>query len=528
MPMLPGKSGAMQDPGFAKLLGPDSSLGPAPGRYGRLMAKLVTLDPESGDPLYRQVRWGIEKAISAGQFANGRLPSSRVLAVELGVSRNTVQLAYQELVAEGYVSSEPRSGLVVNREMRTLVRPRVDDQEKPLDEPHWSSLLARQEAESYPHIRKPADWHRYPYPFIGGQIDVDSFPRIPWLNALRKSLEPAHSLWSLKDGQSTDDPLLIQAICQEILPSRGINARPEEVLVTMGSQEGLYLAATALCRPLMEVVVENPGYPDAWHILARAGARLVPKHIDEAGIVIDDSLRTASLVYLTPSHQFPTNTTLSIARRKKILEMATQHNIIVLEDDYDSELRYQGHPTPALKALDERGRVVYFGSFSKFLAPGLRLGFVVGHPELITELRILRRYTIRHPPGHLQRALALLIRNGDYSRSLRRLRATMKLRWQCTAEAVDTYFPSPVDIPAGGTCLWVRGPEHLDTKALAIQAQPRGVLFEPGEMFFMGNPHPANYLRLGYAAVPFKNIVPGVQLLGSMMRQQDGRRPVQG
>lgn len=483
------------------------------------MFSLRPLDTSSPEPLYRQVYVLIQEAIGNGEL-DGKLPSSRDLATRLGVSRNTVQTAYQQLMAEGYVSSRPRSGLAVNRDMLKILDEQASSEpgDAPPDVPIWRRLTERSMLQ-LPYLQKPTDWHRYPHPFLGGQVDIDAFPRLAWMRALRASMEGPHLRWSLQDSRSADDPLLVETICKTILPSRGICAQPSEVMITLGSQEGLALSAEALCRPGIRVSVESPGYPDAWHIFARAQAQLVPREVDEAGMRVDGTIRDTPLVYVTPSHQFPTNSTLSIARRKRLLGLAAEHDLLILEDDYNSELRYRGYATPALKALDDEHRVIYFGSFSKCLAPGLRLGFMVGHPELITSLRQRRQYTVRHPPGQMQRAMALFILAGDYGRALSRMRTTMKRKWLTIVEAAEEYLPAEFLVPAGGTSLWLEGAANLDGMKLAREAQSRGVLIEPGELFFLDAPRPRHYFKLGYSSIPEDRIATGIELLGSVIRQ---------
>ncbi|ONF73823.1 aminotransferase-like domain-containing protein, partial [Amycolatopsis keratiniphila] len=189
------------------------------------------------------------------------------------------------------------------------------------------------------------------------------------------------------------------------------------------------------------------------------------------------------------------------------------------EDDYDSEFRYHGSPTPALKALDGTGDAIYLGTFSKFLSPGLRLGYLVGPRELVRELREIRRYVLRHPPGHLQRALALLIDSGEYHRSLRRYRTKLMRKWEATCAAVTEHLPwTQTAYPPGGVSLWMTGPPGLDCRALIERAERDGVLIEPGDIFFVGDDPPKNHFRIGFAAVPLRDIDPGIRLLGQACR----------
>ncbi len=477
------------------------------------MALLAELDRDSDVPLYRQLRSALERGILTGQIGVGtRLPSSRELSVLLDVSRNTVITAYQELVAEGYVTPLARSGLVVNPELTRRPASRSDGR---LD---WSSRLDPIPGGDLPLSNRPPDWYRYPYPFLGGQPSPDLFPRQAWLRALREALDPPHYWASLQDAQDADDPLLLEALCQHILPSRGIEAVPAEVMVTLGTQQGHALVAAALLGPGRKLAVENPGYPDLWHIAAATGADLVPVPVDGSGLVPGPELSTVDALTVTPSHQYPTNVTLSVGRRHQLLDTASRHGFVIVEDDYDSEFRYQGSPSPALKALDRSGHVVYLGSFSKFLAPGLRLGFLVADSVLVAHLRERRRFQVRHAPGHQQRALALLIRSGDYARALRRTRSTLKVRWQSTVEAVATSLGWGGPYPSGGTGLWVVGPDDLDSVALAVAARRRGVLIEPSPAYSLAEPRLRNAMKVGFASVRTGHIGPGIAELATAWR----------
>ncbi|GAA3242861.1 PLP-dependent aminotransferase family protein [Actinocorallia longicatena] len=471
---------------------------------------MLVLDPDSAEPLYRQVRRALELSIADGGFRGGRLPSSRELAAELGVSRNTVGLAYQELVADGVVIAQPRSGFVVNAEL-TARRPAPDHGGA---EPRWlERLVPPPGVGALPHIRKPADWDGYPYPFLTGHLPAGSFPERAWLHCLREALRPEHRRHSLQDAIDADDPLLVEAVCREILPRRGVAAAPDRVLITLGSQQGLHLVASALVTQGSPVAVENPGYPDARHILARAGARLVAADVDAEGLVLDGRVLAADMIVTTPTHHYPSNVTMSGRRRQRLVAAARERGIVVVEDDYDSELRYVGRASPALASLDP-GAVVHLGSFSKFLSPGLRLGFVAGPPALIEHLRDLRRYMVRHPPGHQQRALALLIASGDYRKGVRQLRRDLRLRWDLTATAVARHLPAwTVQPRSGGVSLWIGAPGGLDTRVLAERLRPRGVLIEPGGTFFLpagGAEPPQNWIKLGFGAMDPARIDEGV------------------
>jgi len=474
---------------------------------------LFPLDPDADTPLYVQLRDGLKDAIHAGRFPPGRaLPSSRQLADDLGVSRNTVNAAYHDLEAEGFLDAEPRRGYFVDREAHeTLVA-----QPPPplLGRFDWERRLGDHPTARLTHIDKTPSWPAYPYHFLAGQPDLSVFPVRAWVRALRDASQPEHLSASLMDAQASDDPRLLEAICEHVLPSRGIQARAENVLVTLGSQSALDLVARTLVGAGTTVAFEEPGYVDARNILHLAGATVQPVRVDPSGLCVTDALPRTDLVYVTPSHQYPTNVTLSIGRRRRLLALAAERGSIILEDDYDSEFRYRGSPTVALKALDDREQVVYMGSFSKLLAPGLRLGYVVGAPELISQLRLRARYAYRHPPGILQRALALFIANGQFGRHVRRLRTHYRQKWELiTAVVADRFTWREHDFPPGGMSVWVTGPDGLDATDLASTLAPQGVLIEPGRVCYASADAPTNRFKLGFAAIPAERIAPGVQLI---------------
>lgn len=495
---------------------------------------LIEIDRSSSAPLYRQVRRAIEHAIATGIFpVDRRLPSSRELSEELGISRNVVNLAYQELIAEGFVVSHERRGLFVNNVISTQrgedapPEPRVDP---PDDRINWRARVRSFGDVDLPHVIKRPNWWEYPYPFVTGQVDLQAFPARAWTRVLRESLYRPHLTHSLQDAGARDDPMLVDMIRLHLLPARGIQADRDEILVTVGSQQGLDLVSRVLIGAGHQVMMENPGYLDAQHIFARAGAEIVGVSVDRHGLSPPTTLRGISLLYLTPSHHHPTNVTMSLERRQELLALAARSGTVILEDDYDSEFRYSGQPTPALKAIDASGDVVYVGTVSKFLAPGLRLGYLVGPRELVSALREARRYSTRHAPGQLQRAMALLIESGDYQRTIRRRRSELKNRWEVIVDAVNSHLTWKTHAPPGGVSLWIPGPPELDCGVLERAAARRGVLIERGDIFFLPDPsaanerdsRPHNHFRLGFSAIPVAQIEPGIARLAQVIDEQLG------
>ncbi|MFQ5545547.1 MAG: PLP-dependent aminotransferase family protein, partial [Acidiferrobacterales bacterium] len=359
--------------------------------------QLLHLPPDGSASLQAQIRELLVSAILDGHIPSGSaLPSCRKLALQLGVARNTVVLAYQQLVDEGYLISRERSGYYVNKDIlagRVARTPRA--QMHTATAPDWSTRL-KMRPSSQRNIVKPHDWQRYPYPFIYGQLDPALFPIADWRECAREALSVVAIRDWARDRIDSDDSLLIEQIHTRLLPRRGVWASPDEILVTVGAQHALYLLATLLVTSGSTVGIEDPGYPDARNIFAVKTSRMVGLPVDEAGLIVDKNLDRCDYIYVTPSHQSPTTVTQSLQRRQSLLRHAMDRDFVVIEDDYECETNFVGDPTPALKSLDENNRVIYVGSVSKTLAPGLRLGYMVAPTELIREARALRRLMLRH------------------------------------------------------------------------------------------------------------------------------------
>lgn len=472
---------------------------------------------ETEGPRYRRLKEGFTRAIERGELRGGEmLPSSRALADHLGISRNTVNRAYRELAVEGFVEPIERVGYVVNDGLGEAdAGGRYRDGPSTLSPVRWDERLGAL-ADGGDERPRPVGWRSYPYPFVVGP-GPEGFPIGSWTRAMRTALREEHRGTSLHNLDDQDDPLLVEQIRRTILPARGIRATPDQILVTLGTQHGLHLVAEALLGSGATVGVEDPGYPDARRIFLKQEAKLVPLPVDVHGVTAPEGLSGLDMVFVTPGRQFPTNVTMTIGRRRKLLAQAARDGTLVVEDDYDSEYCYSRRPPPALKALDAVGRVVYVGSFSKFLAPGLRLGFVVADPVLIDYLRRLRHDMLRHPPGIIQRTTALMMEVGDYGRVIRRHRRVLRSKWQAITEAVDDLFPWRVQSTDGGMSLWVAGPEDLDAASLAESALEDGVVIEPGRSCFLGPDRPAHYFQLGFAVIEREKIRRGIECLARFL-----------
>jgi len=490
---------------------------------------LIFLDTDSALSLQDQVRRKLVEAACAGAFPPGRrLPSSRALATQLGVARNTVTLAYQKLLDEGLFVSRERSGIYIDQDMvRGLTAiETVAGGRDPVRKSRWRGRFKTGDGGD-PAARRTPNWHQYPYPFIDGVFDASLFPVAEWREASRQALAVDDiSQWSTDSGDA-DDPMLIEEIRTKVLPRRGIQARPDEILITVGTQQALALLSEMLMDTTTTVAVEDPGYPDLRRMVANRGARTVLQPVDEEGVVIDRRLDDCDILYATPSHQFPTGVMMSQGRREALLKKARARNMIVIEDDFDCESNYLDEACPALYSLDPDGRVIYVASLSKILGPGLRMGFIVAPAEVITEVRRLRQLAVRHPPLNNQRIAAHFLAMGHYTATMMRLGRLFRERRTALRDALNHYLQQSVAIGTlrGGAAYWVRGPDHLDVARLAVEAERRGVLIESVGPYYAGGAAPRNIFRLGVTSLPLDRIREGVAILADLMRDLPGVAP---
>jgi GntR family transcriptional regulator/MocR family aminotransferase len=474
--------------------------------------------------LQTQIREALVSAILDGQLVREEpIPSTRKMAKSLGVSRNTVVLAYQGLLDDGYLAARERSGYyIADKALDAAMPPAKTERPRPYsrsDMSDWKSRFVKHPA-AQENISKPLDWQTYTYPFIYGQVDHNLFPLAEWRDCARQALGKKWLGTWTNDTWAFDDPLLVEQIRRRILPRRGILASDDEILITLGAQNALYLLASLLVGEKSKVATEEPGFPDIRNIfrLKTNNVTLVP--VDEHGLTLSDALAKVSLVFVTPSHQFPTTVTMPLERRMELLKLANKHDFIIIEDDYEFETNYVNEPCPALKSLDDGGRVAYVGSLSKTLFPGLRLGFLVGPKKLIAEARALRRLMVRHAPNNNQRTAALFLSLGHHDTLIRRLHRAYRTRWEIMGAALETHMPASARIPAfGGTSFWVKGPQSLDSEELAQAAAREGILIEPGRINFGRAEAPRNFFRLAFSSIDDKKIEPGIKLLAETIAE---------
>ncbi|HEX6105914.1 MAG TPA: PLP-dependent aminotransferase family protein [Gemmatimonadales bacterium] len=435
-------------------------------------ALLLPLDPESATPLYRQLYDSLREAILSGRIAAGaRLPSSRLLAAELRVSRNTVMLAFDQLVAEGYLEGAPRSGTRVPLELpgrHPRVRPRSRSAGPGLSE------RGRLIAETPVHMRAGGT---VPRPFRAGVPALDQFPRALWARLCARRWRTASALGY---GEVGGYGPLREAIADYVRAGRGARCSVDQVIVVNGSQQGVDLAARVLLDPGDVVWMEDPGYNGARVALLAAGARPVPVPVDFEGLVVDrgrELAPRARMAYVSPSHQFPLGVTMAAGRRLALLRWAAQAHAWVLEDDYDSEFRYDARPLACLQGMDEDGRVIYVGTFSKTLAPALRLGYLIVPEPLIDAFRAARAAADRHSPTMDQAVLADFLTEGHFARHVRRMRRLYAERQEALVAAVRERLDGVLEVRPSAAGMHLVGwlPEGVSDEEAAGRAAAAGV-----------------------------------------------------
>ncbi|MFZ1499283.1 MAG: PLP-dependent aminotransferase family protein [Giesbergeria sp.] len=495
---------------------------------GAMWKQLLQRSARENLTLQGQIREMLVSAILDGQLKPGTaVPSSRELATELGVGRITVVLAYQQLADEGYLVSRERKGHFVSSALlgqRMQCRTLLDHG------PQAPSIVWAQRLYQHPSaqrsIVKPANWQESPYPFLYGQFDESLFPTAAWRECCLKALSVLDIRDWAPDQITRDDGLLVEQICTRVLPRRGVWATPDQLIITVGAQHALYMVADLLMRERTRVGIEDPCYPDARNIFSSRTAQIEALPVDDNGLVVDDRLRELDYLYTTPSHQCPTGVTMPLHRREDLLRLADASDLVIIEDDFESENNFSGNPIPALKSLDRNERVIYIGSLSKSMAPGLRIGYIVAAPELITELRALRRLMIRHPSSFIQRSLSLFISLGYNDAHLKRLAQAQKERGAIVLDALARHAPQCTVTPlgGGGSC-WVQLPANVSATELAERAAERGVLIEPGDVFFQSEQPAGHFIRLGFQSINARVINEGIAALAGVITDMQKRRP---
>lgn len=481
-----------------------------------------TLDKQSGEPLYRQLTQRLREQILAGTLAAGsQLPATRALAEQLQISRITVTQAYDQLQAEGFVVRRQGAGTFVESALAIDAEPGPPSQvaEPKLRLSAWGQRVTRLNRHEERPSLSPAS-----------EIDIDfgfgrSFPHVfpydIWRSLLARYLSTDDVMLSRYGSAAGFGPLR-EAISDYLARLRGVQCRPDEVVIVNGAQQALDIITRLVLNKGDEVLVETPGYIDAFAIFQTHGARLRPFAVDNQGFpaeLIPPGNR-ARLAFVTPANQFPRGGAMPLERRLTLLQWAQRANGLVIEDDYDGPLRYEGQPLAALQGLDEAGRVIYLGAFSKVLFPALRLGYVVLPSTLLQPFLKAKSIVDRGAPTLTQAAVADFITEGHFERHLRRLRKEYGRHRQILVAAVENYLKDAAvyaSEPAGLHVMLYLRPD-LDEAAIVAGAAACGVRIYPGSPYHLQDPPPASIL-LGFSGLTEEKIEEGVRRLGQVIHQ---------
>jgi GntR family transcriptional regulator / MocR family aminotransferase len=411
---------------------------PAKRRRQAIIAfEMIRLDRASAEPLHQQLYRQIRDELRSGGFSDGasRLPSSRALAVDLGISRMTVSLAFSKLHAEGYLRSRAKSGTFVvfpppesflsaNKFATGCVR-RGGPEPLPAESPFRISerVKAIPDQRAGKEFDLGATGAGAGVSLVPSIPAVDEFPIAVW-EGLRAKVLAQKGAHLLRYASNRGDADLRKALAAYLCDFRAARCHPDQIVIVGGMQQAMFISATALLNPGEAAWIEDPCYQQTERVLTLAGARIVPKPLDDEGIVIARSAkeRLPKLIYITPSHQFPLGVTMSFARRKALLDFARAHNAFVFEDDYDAEFRFTGPPLPSVQGMDNSGRVIYAGTMSKILCPSLRLGYIVAPEPLVDSVIKIRSAMDQHSSPIDQATLARFINEGFFFSHIRRMR----------------------------------------------------------------------------------------------------------
>lgn len=483
---------------------------------------LIEINRDSPLPLYAQIVTQLREMIRRGVLKAGdRLPANRELAKTLGVNRNTITAAYEELVAEGVIRSHVGQGTFVNdvpilgviREERVATFPMS-----------WNAVLTEQPRESafssFMNLQPKKDTISLSY----GLPHTELFP----LEDFRLSLNRAfrkEGATLLQLGLSGGYQPLQQYLASH-MALMGIQVTPDEVLITNGCQQSLDLISRILVRPGDEVVIENPTFPGAISVFCGANSKFISVPVNRRGIdldVLEDILtqRRPKLIYVVPTFQNPTGIAMDIASRRQLIELAARHRVPIIEDDIYRELRYDGAEVLPLKALDKYGMVIYISSFSKVGFPGLRVGWMVAPRPLIEHLNALKQRSDVHASMLSQAAIYEFARQGLLNKHVRRVKKIYAERRDAMLTALTKYFPAEAEWtkPDGGMTVWLRLPESLNTGQLLMEAAKQGVIFSPGEYFYASQPQ-RNFMRLSFTMTDAMHIEIAIKRLGTLIKSQ--------
>lgn len=481
---------------------------------------VITINRRGGQSLQRQIYDSCRSAILEARLRPGqRLPSSRVLASEIGVSRFPVLNAYAQLLAEGYVESRVGAGTVVSAS---------------LPEPWIPCGPARAKSAAHSEPRRIASRYKLlpaakKFPWLShfgafrvGQVAFDKFPHQIWSSLIARHCR-AGNAESVHYGDLMGSPSLRRAVANYLRTARSVRCEAEQVLIVNGSQQALELAARVLLNPGDRVWVEEPSYPLARNVFTLNGCQLVPVPVDTEGLNVAAGIRKfkkARTAFVTPSHQFPLGVTMSASRRLQLVEWAQSAGAWIIEDDYDSEYRYESLPIASLQGLDPNNRVIYIGTFSKVLFPALRMGYIVVPPDLVGPFFNVRQVMDLGMPTFFQNVLADFIEEGHFARHIRRTRIVYaELRHELVDNLSKTFGSSLAPVGAeAGMHIAVMLPDGFSDEEIAERAARHNLSLWPLSRMYLGEPRQG--FILGFGGVAQAEIPHAVRKLRDLLAAQ--------
>lgn len=485
---------------------------------------LITIDKSSQVPVYLQIANGIISQIRQGFLKPAvALPSSRLLAADLKVHRKTVVAAYDELYAQSWVDAYPRKGIFVAKNLPDVSPRKITAGTQPYTYPEKAFFEVPNDKThiSGPFLKKP----ERNLEFNDGFPDIRLAPVELLVREYRRFASYHFTSKYLMYGPEQGSENLRTELARFFGETRGLQVKPENILITKGVQMALYLVAKTLLSKNDTVIAGDPGYNCANEVFEQAGAKVALASVDEHGINVSEieaicKKKKVKLVYVIPHHHSPTTVTLSAERRMQLLELARKYKFAIVEDDYDYDFHYASSPILPLASVDHYGSVIYVGSFSKTIAPGIRIGFMIAPHNFITQATRFRRLIDRQGEQLLEEAMANLLKNGDISRHLKKANKTYHERRDVLCHLLHEKLAGYVSfkIPDGGFAVWLEYLNGLKPHEVAAKAATMGLTISSGRDYFHDPAHPNNGVRLGFASLNIKEMEQAVEILARAVK----------
>jgi GntR family transcriptional regulator/MocR family aminotransferase len=483
---------------------------------------LIAVNRNAPKALHRQIYDAYRAAIMEGRLRAGqRVPSTRVLAGELGISRIPLLNAYDQLLAEGYFESRIGAGTRISESLPDRLTSCEPQSSREQTIPSGPRLVPRRTAILRDTSSVP--WFRRRGAFSVSHLAFDQFPFHVWSSLVTRHCRKMDAT-SLQYGDPMGSEQFRETIAAYLRTSRAVRCEAAQIMIVSGSQQALELSARVLLDPGSRVWVEEPGYSLTRNVVAMTGCELVPVPVDEQGLDVVAGIQRcpkARAAFVTPSHQYPLGVTMSATRRLQLLDWAQSSGFWIIEDDYDSEYRYASMPISSLQGLDGNSRVIYIGTFSKVLFPSLRLGYVVIPPDLVDRFLALRLATDLGPPGFHQTVMTDFIREGHFSRHIRRMRVVYDERRSALVECIRKEFGSTLDVLGGdaGMHLVVTLPKGFRDWEIAQRAARQNFWLLPLSYSYVGKSSRQGFV-LGYGGTTVEDIPRAVSRLRDLLEEK--------